>query len=110
MDKLGHAGGGGLVVSVLAFYSGDQSSNPAESFSSYCKVLLLKSIIFICTSTTAMETSAIATFASTTETFTSTIKTFASTTETFTSTNALNTSTSTTETFTSTALTISSTT
>ena len=42
MDKLGHAGGGGLVVSVLAFYSGDQSSNPAESFSSYCKVLLLK--------------------------------------------------------------------
>ena len=30
--------GGGLVVSALAFYSDDPSSNPAEAYSFFCKM------------------------------------------------------------------------
>ena len=30
--------GGGQVVSVLAFYSDDLSSNPADAYSFFCKI------------------------------------------------------------------------
>ena len=34
--------GGGEVVSVLAFYSDDPSSNPAEANSYFCKICVWK--------------------------------------------------------------------
>ena len=34
--------GGGQVVSVLAFYSDDQSSNPADAYSFYVQIVLEK--------------------------------------------------------------------
>ena len=34
--------GGGQVVSVLAFYSDDQSLNPADTFSFFCKICVWK--------------------------------------------------------------------
>ena len=33
-------GGGGQVVSVLAFYFNDPSSNPADAYSFVCKILV----------------------------------------------------------------------
>ena len=37
----GHTGrGGGQVVSVLAFYSDDPSSNPADAYTFFCKVCI----------------------------------------------------------------------
>ena len=35
--------GGGQVVSVLAFFSDDPSSNPAEAYSFFCKIVFEKS-------------------------------------------------------------------
>ena len=35
-------GGGGEVVSVLAFYSNNPSSNPAEAYSFFCKIFVWK--------------------------------------------------------------------
>ena len=37
--------GGGLVVSVLAFYSDDPSSIPAEVYNFFCKILLKRTKI-----------------------------------------------------------------
>ena len=34
--------GGGQVVIVLAFYSDDPSSNPAEAYSFFCKIVFEK--------------------------------------------------------------------
>ena len=34
--------GGGQVVSVLALYSDDQSSNPAEAYIFFCKICVRK--------------------------------------------------------------------
>ena len=34
--------GGGQVVRVLAFYSDNSSSNPAEAYSFFCEILCLK--------------------------------------------------------------------
>ena len=34
--------GGGQAVSVLAFYSNDPSSNPADSYSFFCKICVWK--------------------------------------------------------------------
>ena len=34
--------GGGQVVSMLAFYSNDLSSNPAEAYSFFCKICVWK--------------------------------------------------------------------
>ena len=34
--------GGGQVVSMLAFYSENPSSNPADAYSFFCKILCLK--------------------------------------------------------------------
>ena len=34
--------GGGQVVSILAFYSDDPSSNPAEAYSFFCKLVFEK--------------------------------------------------------------------
>ena len=39
--KMG-SGGGGLVVSMLAFYSDDLSSNPAEAYSFFCNKVVRK--------------------------------------------------------------------
>ena len=39
--KMG-SGGGGLVVSMLAFYSDDLSSNPAEAYSYFCNKVVRK--------------------------------------------------------------------
>ena len=33
---------GGQVVSVLAFYSNEPSSNPTEAYSFFCKICVLK--------------------------------------------------------------------
>ena len=35
-------GGGGLVVSVLAFFSDNQSSIPAEVYKFFCKIVVEK--------------------------------------------------------------------
>ena len=35
-------GGGGQVVSVLAFYSDDPSSDPAEACNFFCKICVIK--------------------------------------------------------------------
>ena len=40
--KMGSGGGGGLVVSMLAFYSDDLSSNPAEAYSYFCNKVVRK--------------------------------------------------------------------
>ena len=34
--------GGGQVVSVLAFYSNDPSSNPADAYSFFCRICVWK--------------------------------------------------------------------
>ena len=39
--KIGH-GGGGQVVSMLAFYSDDPSSNPTNAYSFFCKICVWK--------------------------------------------------------------------
>ena len=36
------SGGCGQVVSMLAFYSDDPSSNPAEAYSFFCKICIWK--------------------------------------------------------------------
>ena len=40
LSRLGR--GGGLVVSVLAFYSDDSSSIPAEVYNFFCKIVVEK--------------------------------------------------------------------
>ena len=41
-NKSGQGCGGGLVVSVLAFYSDDPSSIPAEVYNFFCKIVVEK--------------------------------------------------------------------
>ena len=42
INKIWEGRGGGLVVSVLAFYSDDPSSIPAEVYNFFCKIVVEK--------------------------------------------------------------------